>query len=72
MIDDLRKIASEIKDKKERERFLLRINKISEDLASRNYLLLDVNEMNSIFNNEDVITTPSDDLVTKITLDKND
>lgn len=72
MIDDLKKIASEIKDKKERERFLLRINKIAEDLASRNYLLLDVNEMNSIFNNEDVITTPSDDLVAKITLDKND
>jgi len=72
MIDDLKKIASEIKDEKERERFLLRINKIAEDLASRNYLFLDVNEMNSIFNNEDVITTPSDDLVVKMTLDKND
>ena len=72
MIDDLKKIASQIKNKKERERFLLRINKIAEDLASRNYLLLDVNEMNSIFNNEDVITIPSDDLIAKITLDKND
>jgi len=72
MIDDLKKIASEIKDEKERERFLLRINKIAEDLASRNYLFLDVNEMNSIFNNEDVITTPSDDLVVKMTLNKND
>lgn len=70
MIDKLLKIASELKSKEERERFINRINKISEDLASKDYLLIEIKEMESIYDSSKIDERDTDKDIDKIILEK--
>lgn len=69
MFDYLKKIALELKSKDSKEYFANRINKLAEELASKSALLIDVTEMESIFNPEKVEIEPSDESIGKITLE---
>jgi len=69
MLEYLKKIALELNSKDKKDYFIQRINKLGEDLASKNVLLIDIIEMESIFNPEKVIIEPSDDKIQKITLE---
>lgn len=69
MFDYLLKIASELNDDESKIFFAKRIKKIAEDLASKDVLLIDINEMESIFNEDKVIITPSYESVQKIVLE---
>lgn len=69
MIESLKKIALDLKDKKSKEYFLKRINKFAEDLASKDILLINITEMESIFDPEKVTIEPSDIAIKKIVLE---
>jgi len=69
MIDFLKKIALDFENEKTKKYFEKRINKFSEDLASKDVLLIDVNEMESLYNPEKVVVEDSDESINKITLE---
>lgn len=69
MFDYLLKIASELNDGKSKIFFTKRIKKMAQDLASKDVLLIDINEMESIFNEDKVIITPSNESIEKIVLE---
>ena len=54
IFDKLKKIANLIKDEKNKNKIISNIQKISDDLSSKDNLLIDIKEMSSIFDNEKV------------------
>lgn len=68
MLEYLKKIALDLKDKKIKNSFLKRIDKFADDLASKDVLLINITEMESIFDPEKVIIEPSDESIGKIVL----
>lgn len=69
MIDFLKKIALDIKSTKERNIFIKRIDKIAGDLASKDVLLIDITDMESVFDPEKIIVEDVDESLGKITLE---
>jgi hypothetical protein len=69
IFDKLKKIANLIKDEKNKNKIISNIQKISDDLSSKDNLLIDIKEMSSIFDNEKVEEFSSNDKIKKITLD---
>ena len=71
MFDFLKKIVLDLNDKKTKEYFLQRLDKFAVDLASKDVLLINITEMESIFDPEKVIIEPTDKSIQKIVLEKN-
>lgn len=69
MLDSLKNFALEFNSKDVKEYFTNRINKIAEDLASKKVLLINITEMESIFDPTKVLIEPSDSSIEKMTLD---
>lgn len=69
MIDFLKKIALNINSTKERDIFIRRIDKIAEDLASKDILLIDITDIESVFDPEKIIVEDVDESLGKITLE---
>jgi len=69
MFEHLKKIALDLKNGKTKEYFLKRIDKLAEDLASKDVLLINITEMESIFDSDKVIIEPSEESIQKITLE---
>ena len=69
MLKHLKEIALELNSKDAKEYFINRINKIAEDLGSKDVLLIDIGDMESIFNPDKVIVEGVDESIGKITLD---
>lgn len=70
MIDLLKKIASEFKIDSTKKIFEKRIDKFAEDLASKDILLIDVVEMESMFEPDMVEVLDTDSSIKKIVLEK--
>ncbi len=68
MFEYLKEIASELKNKNEKNMFINRINKIANDLASQDVLLIDINEIESIYNPDQVEISVSDETIKKIVI----
>lgn len=69
MLENLKNFALEFNSKEAKEYFINRINKIAEDLASKEVLLIDITEMESIFDPDKVTIETSDSSIGKITLE---
>jgi len=69
MFESLKKLALELNSEDAKEYFLNRIDKIAEDLASKETLLINITEMESIFDPDKVVIEPSDSSVEKMTLE---
>jgi enoyl-[acyl-carrier-protein] reductase (NADH) len=70
VIDLLNKFASEFKSKNAKEKIQKRINKFAEELASKDVLLIDIDDMESMFEPDMVETLDLDSAIEKITLEK--